>query len=92
MIYPCIESTIDCLVDDFNIRLWINKDSIPNSLRREQEFTNRIRTLTGYKMPTLIRKIIEIVPKDLQLNAVQVRDGIVGTVVYTTSFSDDIHG
>ncbi len=92
MKYPCVESTIDCLVGDLNVRLWINKETIPNDLRREQEFTNRVRALSGYQIPNLIRKIIDIMPKDLKLNAVQVRDGIVGTVVYTADFTSDIHG
>lgn len=91
--FPCVESTIDCVVDDFNVRLWINKSVIPNDLRREQEFTNRLRRLTGYQMSNLIRKIIDIAPKDLKLNAVQVRNGVVGTVVYCVEFNDkDPHG
>lgn len=88
-IYPCIESTIDAVIDGYNVRLWINKGAIPNNLRREQEIHNQIVRFTGYQIPSLIKKIIGVVP---DLNAIQVRDGIVGTVVYTTSFSDDVHG
>ncbi len=90
--FPCVETTIDCVIDDYNVRIWIDKGVIPNNLRREQEFTNRIRRLTGYQMPSLIRKIIEVTPKDLDVSAVQVKNGIVGTVVYTKDFNTDIHG
>lgn len=88
--YPCVESTIDIVVDDFNVRLWINRREIPETLEEEQKLAQTIFKFTGHSMQGLIKKIINLVPN---LNAVQVRNGAVGCVVYTVDFGDkDPHG
>lgn len=90
MKYPCIETTIDCVASGFDVRLWINHKEIPKDHEMEEKLAARIENLSKSSINVLLQKIIKMVPN---LNAVQIRDGLVGTVVYTVDFGDkDPHG
>lgn len=90
----CIESTIDLQIGDYGVRMWIDKPEIPKDHREDQEVMKRLLKLT-YK-PITERKLLDWCMANVpNLNAVQVRNGAVGTVLYTKAFTDgedDPHG
>lgn len=90
--FPCCEATVDCIVGGINVRLWIDKQGkIPNSLKEEQELIKQYMRMEGEDADYLLDWSIKNIPS---LNAVQVRDGAVGRVVYTRPFTEgeDVHG
>lgn len=83
-----IESVIDCYVGDYNVRLWIEKKHLPYNHDRERAFHRRLLSLRGdeYTVYGLVNKIVDLIPRGLDVVSVQVKDGAVGTRVYVRDF------
>lgn len=100
--FPCIESTIDItdLLTGKTVRLWINRDDIPDEPAPEaireiaEKVQQEINKSLGYN-----KALIEELAKIPNVNAVQVLEPVTGTyrprygtVVYTVPFESDVHG
>ncbi len=90
--YSCIESTVEFMLGDAKIRLWINEDTI------EAEYPNKRIEGEAFeyvhlKKPTTKELIVYFIKEIPRLNAIQLidKDGL-GVVVYTVPFSEDVHG
>lgn len=81
--FPCLETTIDCSVGDRTVRLWIGQDDLKEDLSYEVGLISKIKLMDGLQTKDMIYKLIALVPK---LNAVQVKLGSVGVMIYTVDF------
>jgi len=91
--YPCIESRLDCEIQGITVRLWINQEEIPLDYKREKEILRAMARMPWFG-PTTDEILNWVLNNVENLNAVEVRAGPVGTVVYTRAFSEgeDVHG
>lgn len=97
-LYPCIESTIDIAPESstLSVRLWINQEQLPDSLREELGIKGKIFKFITNEEPKDVKSTIEYVVRNFPswskqtLNAVQVKRGDVGVVVYLVDFEN--HG
>lgn len=97
MKYPCIESTIDYVVEDgFLLRFWADQKEVENDYAISHEIVRLAQNLpteTRYDNEALIALFYSQFPK---LNAMQIIRGnenySQGTVVYFTDFNTDVHG
>lgn len=88
MRYPCVESTVNVFVGGLTVRLWIDQNGyIPDDHAKEQELIKRLMRLEGYSINGILAWCLEMVSN---LNAVEVRNGAIGTVVYKVDFEN--HG
>jgi hypothetical protein len=94
MQYNCIERTIELSNLDYLVRLWI--DETDGQMIDEEYIVSTIRKSLELKDKAEIR---DYLAKNVEhINAVQVTSSYPfkgyksGTVGYTTSFNDDIHG
>jgi len=89
--YPCIESTIDLTLKNFEVRLWINQKDIPVNFAEEKKLADDITAFAGDKT---LKHIIEYCATLPNVNAVQVRTykdkkANYGVVIYTVDFQDN---
>ena len=91
--FPCIETTIEISFGIKRIRIWINKDKIPEDYKYEKKLYEKISKNSNMKTNDLLR----FIAKQKDVNAVQIinddiYDAEYGTIVYTVNFEDDPHG
>lgn len=100
MKYPCIESTLEAIVGNLEIRLWINRKALEPS-QEEYESTSKVADLLGTLGSVLTGNVIQDQIKVIEkfqavagMNAIHVRqvgNPSVGIVVYLVDFNDN-HG
>ena len=88
-LFPCIETTLDTKIGEHDIRLWIDREDIPTSLEKEKSLVDDIKKLSVLPIDNFVESIKIIFPK---VSAIQVREGEVGVVIYTTDFITSVHG
>ena len=94
--FPCVEDTIDVTYGTTTVRLWINrpsKDIIKLWMDLDGPYIEIKNKLATYPpLDELINWLVTLP----NVNAVQVmekyEDVVLGTVVYTVPFENDVHG
>ncbi len=93
--YPCIESTLDFELGNYIVRLWINKEAVPEDYLEEENMLKKIREFYEKHVPTA-REMFTFIEAFENINAVQIQfkagDMKFGTVLYLVDFSSDVHG
>lgn len=89
MKYPCVEATVDYNLDFYTIRLWINQTDVPQNDQEALRAREIIKSLKIRSRAEILNFLIENIPN---LNAVQIKSGDVGVVIYTVDFENDPHG
>lgn len=99
--YPCVESTLEVLLGDRMVRLWLDRDAVPIILPAFRELAQSIKVqLPRLKPPEFMEWLrTETRARGLDLNAAQLvrRDPMdaevmLGVVVYYVDFDGDPHG
>lgn len=101
--YPCVESTIDFILNNYQFRLWINEQIVDSQKEKNEYYITKIKELcesiqkNNYEkkknLELLFKGIKNIV---LNINACQIKEIgqkiSHGIVVYYVDFADDVHG
>lgn len=97
--YPCIESTLEVLVEDKMVRLWIDRDDLPTVLPAFRDIVPKIKQFVMTMKPPEFMTWLEHCIPGQSLNAAQLvrKDPqdpsvMVGVVVYYVEFGPDPHG
>ena len=92
--FPCIESTLDYRVFGHAVRLWIDKKELPENNEVELKIISKLKEMpiSAFRPSNdkeLIEKLLELIPQwvpDIKINAIQVRAGDTGLMVYCVPF------
>lgn len=91
MMYNCIENTIDIIISNSHIRLWIGKEEVSNDYHVEKEIAEYVRKHLAKTQLNRV-ELVEYLSHIPNINAVQVKDmpnenqESFGTMVYTVEF------